>query len=80
MCIRDSVYTEWYPSKGYNFNITNSTQYDQYYVSGRNIFTNISRIVDDIFNTYLRRVGDFAPVSYTHLDVYKRQERYLWTK
>ena len=56
------VYTEWYPSKGYNFNITNSTQYDQYYVSGRNIFTNISRIVDDIFNTYLRRVGDFAPI------------------
>lgn len=55
------VFTEWYPSKGYNFNITNSTQYDQYYVSGRNIFSNISRIVDDIFNTYLRRVGDFAP-------------------
>lgn len=55
------VYTEWYPSKGYNFNITNSTQYDQYYVSGRNIFSNISRIVDEIFNTYLRRVGDFAP-------------------
>ena len=55
------IYTEWYPSKGYNFNITNSTQYDQYYVSGRNIFTNISQIVDDIFNTYLRRVGDFAP-------------------
>ncbi len=55
------VYTEWYPSKGYNFNITNSTQYDQYYVKGRNIFTNISRIVDEIFNTYLRRVGDFAP-------------------
>ena len=55
------IYTEWYPSKGYNFNITNSTQYDQYYVSGRNIFTNISQIVDEIFNTYLRRVGDFAP-------------------
>lgn len=55
------VFTEWYPSKGYSFNITNSTQYDQYYVSGRNIFTNISRIVDEIFNTYLRRMGDFAP-------------------
>lgn len=55
------IYTEWYPSKGYSFNITNSTQYDQYYVSGRNIFSNISRIVDEIFNTYLRRVGDFAP-------------------
>lgn len=55
------IFTEWYPSKGYNFNITNSTQYDQYYVSGRNIFTNISRLVDEIFNTYLRRMGDFAP-------------------
>ena len=31
-------YTEWYPSRGYNFNITNSTAYDQYYVYGRNIF------------------------------------------
>ena len=30
MCIRDSIYTEWYPSKGYTFNITNSTSYDQY--------------------------------------------------
>lgn len=55
------IFTEWYPSKGYSFNITNSTQYDQYYVSGRNIFTNISRLVDEIFNTYLRRMGDFAP-------------------
>ena len=26
------IYTEWYPSKGYTFNITNSTSYDQYYV------------------------------------------------
>ena len=24
----------WYPSKGYSFNITNSTSYDQYYVHG----------------------------------------------
>ena len=55
------VYTEWYLSKGYSFQITNSTQYDQYFVANRNLFDNVSRIVDSIFNTYLRRVGDFAP-------------------
>ncbi|MBQ4102708.1 MAG: peptidoglycan-binding protein [Oscillospiraceae bacterium] len=55
------VFTEWYLSKGYSFQITNSTQYDQYYVSNRTIYSNISNIVDDIFNVYLRRVGDFAP-------------------
>ena len=49
------VYTEWYRSKGYNFQITSSTSYDQYYVHGRNIFEVRSRITDDIFNTYVRR-------------------------
>ena len=33
------IYTEWYPSKGYSFNITNSTSYDQYYVHGRTCST-----------------------------------------
>jgi len=55
------VYTDWYISKGYDFQITNSTQYDQYFVENRNIFSNISNIVDEIFNVYLRRVGDYAP-------------------
>ena len=32
------IYTEWYPSRGYSFNITNSTSYDQYYVHGRTVF------------------------------------------
>ena len=40
------VYTEYYRSRGYDFDITNSTQYDQSYVQGRDIFENISRIVD----------------------------------
>ena len=44
------VYTEWYPSRGYSFDITNSTQYDQAYTPGRDVFENISQIVDDIFN------------------------------
>ncbi|MDR1940545.1 MAG: peptidoglycan-binding protein, partial [Clostridiales bacterium] len=51
------VYTEWYRSRGYNFDITNSTAYDQYYVEGRSIFDSISNTVDQVFNVYARRVG-----------------------
>ncbi len=55
------IYTEWYRSRGYNFDITNSTAYDQYFVEGRSIYSSISRIVDDIFNEYVRRQGHIAP-------------------
>ena len=55
--VLNRIYTEWYPSRGYNFTITNSTTVDQYFVEGRNIFQNISQIVDGIFNVYARRVG-----------------------
>jgi len=51
------VYTEWYRSRGFNFDITNNTGYDQYYRDGGQVFENISRIVDDIFNVYARRIG-----------------------
>jgi len=51
------VYTEWYRSRGYPFDITNSTSYDMYYRDGGPIFENISRIVDGIFNVYARRIG-----------------------
>ncbi len=55
------IYTEWYRSRGYNYDITNSTAYDQYYVNGRPIYESISRVVDDIFNEYVRRQGQNAP-------------------
>lgn len=55
------IFTEWYPSRNYPFDITNSTQYDQYYVHGRNIFANISRIVDEIFDNYIRKDGHTEP-------------------
>ena len=55
------VYTEWYRSKGYSFDITNSTAYDQYFVQGRPIYESISRIVDEIFNEYVRRSGQNNP-------------------
>lgn len=54
-------YTEWYRSRGYDFDITNSTQYDQAFVRGRDIFGNISQIVDEIFNSYVRRQGYIEP-------------------
>ena len=56
------VYTEWYRSRGYNFDITSSTQYDQAFVNGRDIFENISRIVDEIFNNYVVRRGNIEPL------------------
>ncbi len=56
------IYTEWYPSRGYNFDITNSTQYDQAFVPDREIFENISNIVDDIFNDYVVRQGSVQPL------------------
>lgn len=62
------VFTEWYKSRGYPFQITNSTSFDQYYVHGRNIFENISRIVDDIFNTYVRRPGNIDPYYTEYCD------------
>lgn len=56
------VYTEWYPSRGYNFDITNSTQFDQAYVEDREIYENISLIVDEIFNDYVVRSGNIQPL------------------
>ncbi len=56
------IYTEWYPSRGYNFDITNSTAVDQAFVPNREIFENISRIVDDIFNDYVVRQGEIQPL------------------
>lgn len=56
------VYTEWYRSRGYDFDITNSTQYDQAFVYGRDIFANISNIVDEVFNNYVVRRGSVEPL------------------
>ena len=51
------IYTEWYRGKGKNFDITTSTAYDHAFTYGRNIFESISAVVDDIFATYIRRIG-----------------------
>ena len=57
------VYTEFYRSRGYDFDITSSTAYDQAFVNGRSYFENISQIVDELFNDYLRRPGFVEPLA-----------------
>lgn len=56
------VYTEYYRSRGYDFDITSSTRYDQAFVPGRSTFENIDRLVDDIFNNYIVRQGNVEPL------------------
>ena len=56
------VYTEYYRSRGYDFDITNTTQFDQAFVPDREIFENIGYIVDDIFNDYIVRQGSIQPL------------------
>ena len=56
------VYTEWYRSRGYPFDITSSTSYDQKYIRGRDIFEPISRVTDELFNDYIRREGSIEPL------------------
>ena len=62
------VYTEWYRNKGYDFTITSSTAYDHKWVFGRNIFSNISRIVDEMFNNYLSRPNVKQPILTQYCD------------
>ena len=57
------VYTEFYRSRGYDFDITNSTAYDQFFVKGRSYFSNVARIADELFNDYLRRPGFVEPLA-----------------
>ena len=56
------IYTEWYRAQGYDFDITNSTAFDQAYVPNRDIFDNISQIADELFNSYLTRPGSVEPL------------------
>ena len=57
------VYTEFYRSRGYDFDITSSTAFDQYFVKGRSFFANVSQLVDELFNDYLRRPGFVEPLA-----------------
>ena len=62
------IYTEWYPSKGYDFTVTNSTAFDQAFSFGRNIFEEISKIVDEIFTTFVTRPNIRQPLLTQYCD------------
>ena len=62
------IYTEFYRSRGYDFDITNSTAFDQSFVKDRDYFENISRIVGDIFNSYIVRQGNVEPLFAQYCD------------
>jgi peptidoglycan hydrolase-like protein with peptidoglycan-binding domain len=67
------VYTEWYRSRGYSFTVTNSTAVDQAFTYGRNIFSEISVVVDEIFSTYITRPGISQPLLTQYCDGKKSQ-------
>ena len=56
------IYTEWYRARGYDFDITATTQYDQKFINGREYFQNISYLVDELFNDYVSRQGAVEPL------------------
>ncbi|MEE1139389.1 MAG: peptidoglycan-binding protein [Acutalibacteraceae bacterium] len=62
------VYSEWYRSMGYDFDITNNTGFDQKFINGRSIYENISRITDELFNDYLRKEGTVNPLFAQYCD------------
>ena len=62
------LYNEWYPSKGYNFDITSSPAFDQTYTLDREIYENISNIVEENFNTYIVKENQIQPYFTTYCD------------
>lgn len=67
------VFTEWYIGKGYNFTITNSTAFDQSFVKGRNVFQEISTVVDEIFTTYVSKPNVTQPLFTQYCDGVRAQ-------
>lgn len=62
------IYTEWYRGKGKPYDITNSTAYDHAFTYGRNFFESITKVVDEIFATYIRRIGRKQPLLTQYCD------------
>lgn len=62
------IYNEWYPSKGYDFDITNSPMYDQSFVENRQFFETVSQVVDDLFNDYIVKDEQVQPFFAMYCD------------
>lgn len=68
LCNPESVMISGYRNKGYDFTITSSTAFDHKWIYGRNIFENISRIVDELFSSYLSRPNVRQPILTQYCD------------
>ena len=62
------IYTEFYRSRGYDFDITSSTSIDQSFVEGRDIFENIRELAGELFDSYVRRQGSVEPLFTAYCD------------
>ncbi|MBE6703530.1 MAG: spore cortex-lytic protein [Ruminococcaceae bacterium] len=62
------IYTEFYRSRGYDFDITNATSIDQSFVEGRDIFENIRELAGQLFDSYIRRQGAIEPLFAVYCD------------
>ena len=62
------IYTEYYRSRGYDFDITSSTSIDQSFVEGRDIFDNIRQLAGELFDNYIRRQGSVEPLFALYCD------------
>ena len=66
--VLNRIYTEWYRSRNYPFDITNSTSFDQKYIHNRATFESTDKIVDEIFNTYVTRQFNREPYFTEYCD------------
>ncbi len=66
--VLNRIYTEFYRARGYDFDITNNTAFDQSFVNGRDYFENISQIVGEIFDSYVSREGNVEPLFTAYCD------------
>lgn len=65
------IYTEYYRSRGYDFDITSTTQYDQRFIPDRDVFDNVTEIVDDLYGSYIRKIGSVEPLFASFCDGYE---------
>lgn len=66
--VLNRIYTEWYRSKGYHFDITNSTAFDQAFVKNRNIYDSIAAVVDEVFGEYIQKRNYMEPYYAEYCD------------
>ena len=56
------VFTEYYRSRGFDFDITSLPAYDQTFVNGRDTFENVGELAEQLWTTYIRRKGSIEPL------------------